>query len=142
MAYITRANIEAIYGPERLAILLPEGVDPDVAIEAAAEIASSEADLFLCKSYTVPLAEVPAGLRAAIIDRALYRLAATHDRLSEELTQRGKDAMALFKAISKDDAGLGTAEPASAPAAEPAGENGASSPDGAFFAARPRLFGR
>lgn len=142
MAYITRADIEAIYGADRLAILLPEDGDANAVVEAAADIASSEADLFLCKSYDVPLAEVPSALKAAIIDRAIYRLAADHARLTDEITTRAKAAMDLFKDISKDNAGLGTAEPVAASPAEPAGVNGASSSDGAFFSSRPRLFGR
>lgn len=140
MAYITRADIEAVYGPAFLSVLLPEDVDADTAIESAAEIAGSEADLYLCKAYSVPLAEVPPALKAAIINLACYTLAATHDRLTEEMTQRAKDARALFKDIASDKAGLGTAEPASAPQTEAPGENGAASIDGAFFSSRPRAF--
>lgn len=140
MAYITRADIEAIYGAAFLERLLPDDVDPDTAVEKAAGIATSEAEAYLCKTYTVPLAEVPEALMASIVDLACYRLAATHDRLTEEITERAKMARAFLKDIASDKAGLGTAEPGAAPGAESPGENGASSPDGAFFISRPRNF--
>lgn len=142
MAYITRADIEAIYGAAFLAVLVPEDVDTDTAVATAADIATSEAELYLCRAYTVPLAEVPPALVAAVVDLACYRLAVTHDRLTEEITERAKLARALLKDIATDKAGLGTAEPDTSPIGEPTGPNGASSPDGSYFSARPRLFGR
>lgn len=138
MAYITRADIEAIYGADFLALLIPANVDVDATAGRAASLASGEADLYLCKRYTVPLALVPDGLKVAVIDLACYRLASTHDRLTEEITERAKTARKLLEAIAAGRAGLGVAEPSAA--TESPGENGASSSDGAFFGARPRNF--
>lgn len=142
MAYITRADIEAIYGPAFIAGLVPDDIDADTAITTAADIATSEAELYLCRAYTVPLTDVPPALSAAIVDLACYRLAVTHDRLTEEITERAKLARALLKDIATDKAGLGTAEPETSSIGEATGPNGASSPDGSYFTARPRLFGR
>ncbi|KAF0231663.1 MAG: hypothetical protein FD175_571 [Beijerinckiaceae bacterium] len=86
----------------------------------------------------MPLTIVPDGLKVAVIDLACYRLASTHDRLTEEITERAKTARKLLEAIAAGKAGLGTAEPQGQ--AETPGENGASSSDGAFFEARPRNF--
>lgn len=141
MAYITRADIEAIYGAEQLAILVPAGAGFDATVTRAASLASGEADLYLCKRYTVPLASVPDGLKAAIIDLTCYRLASTHDRLTDEISERAKSARKLLADIAAGKAGLGTSEPQGA-SESPATENGASSPDGAFFEAQPRRFGR
>jgi phage gp36-like protein len=141
MTYITRADIEAIYGAEFLAILVPADGTIDPIVSAAAELASGEADLYLCKRYPVPLPVVPPGLKVAIIDLACYRLASTHDRLTEEISERAKTARKLLADIAAGKAGLGTAEPDQGSGAAP-GENGAASDDGAFFDSRPRNFGR
>jgi phage gp36-like protein len=140
MSYITRADIEAIYGARQLELLVPAEGDPDAFVGQAAELASGEADLYLCKRYTVPIAPVPRGLVAAIVDLACYRLAVTHDRLTEEIAERAKVARKLLTDIAAGKAGLGEAEPAGA--GENPGENGASSADGAYFDSRPRNFGR
>lgn len=138
MAYITRADIEAIYGATFLALLVPADADLDAVATHAAGLASGEADLYLCKRYPVPLALVPDGLKVAVIDLACYRLASSHDRLTEEISERAKTARKLLEAIAAGKAGLGAAEPSAA--TESPGENGASSSDGAFFEARPRNF--
>lgn len=140
MPYIARADIEAIYGTDNLLRLVPDDATADGTINRAIADACGEADLYIGKQMPVPLAIVPAGLKAAIIDLAFYRLAITHDRLTEEMTERAKSARRIFNDIATGKISLGEAEtPASQ---EPAGENGASSPDGAYFGARPRLFGR
>lgn len=141
MTYITRADIEAIYGAEFLAILVPDGSTIDAAVAQAGTIASGEADLYLCKRYVLPLASVPDGLKMAVIDLACYRLAVTHDRLTDEISQRAKDARKLLEAIAAGKAGLGLAEPQGT-GETPATTNGASSGDGAFFEAEPRRFSR
>lgn len=140
MAYITRADIEAIYGAAFLALLAPPGSDLDAVTGRAADLASGEADLYLSRRYAVPLPLVPDGLKIAVIDLACYRLAAGHDRLTEEVAERARAARKLLEAIAAGKAGLGTAEPSGA--TEPPGENGASSEDGSYFSARARLFGR
>lgn len=141
MAYITRADIEAIYGEAFLALLTPADADIDLVVSRAASLASGEADLYLCKRYPVPLTVIPEGLKVSLIDLACHRLASTHDRLTEEISERAKTARKLLEAIAAGKAGLGAAEPAQSPGEAP-GENGAASDDGAFFASRPRQFGR
>lgn len=140
MAYITRADIEAIYGANNLARLVPTGADATLAIATAIDQACGEADMYVGVQVAVPLDVVPEGLKAALIDLAYYRLGITHDRLTEEMSERAKAARKLLGDISSGKASLGLPVPEGA--AEPAGPNGASSPDGAYFSARPRLFGR
>lgn len=140
MAYIARADIEAIYGTDNLLRLIPDGMTPDVVINRAIADVCGEADLYVGKQLAVPLATVPAGLKALLIDLAFYRIAITHDRLTDEMSERAKAARRTLENIATGKASLGEAEPQQA--SEPAGVNGAASPDGAFFAARPRLFGR
>ena len=141
MSYVTRADIEAIYGAEFLALLVPAGAALDATVSRAASLASGEADLYLCKRYTVPLAIVPEGLKAAVVDLACHRLASTHDRLTEEISERARIARKLLEAIAAGKAGLGAAEPGGA-GETPATVNGEASEDGAFFEAEPRQFGR
>lgn len=140
MAYIARADIEAIYGTDNLLRLIPDGMDPDVVINRAIADACGEADLYVGKQMAVPLVTVPAGLKALLIDLAFYRIAITHDRLTDEMSERAKAARRTLENIATGKASLGEAEPQQA--TESAGTNGAASPDGAFFSARPRLFGR
>jgi phage gp36-like protein len=140
MPYIARADIEAIYGTDNLLMLVPDGANAEATIARAITDACGEADLYIGKQHPVPLAIVPDGLKAAIIDLAFYRMAITHDRLTEEMSERAKAARRIFENIASGKISLGAAEPISSQ--EPAGPNGASSPDGAYFGARPRLFGR
>lgn len=140
MPYIARADIEAIYGTDNLLRLIPDGMDPDVVIAQAIQHACGEADLYVGVQQAVPLQTVPDGLKAAIIDLAFYRIAITHDRLTDEMSERAKAARRLLENISTGKASLGEAEPTTAP--ETAGPNSVASPDGAYFGARPRLFGR
>ena len=140
MPYIARAEIEAIYGTDNLLRLVPDGMSADVVIARAIEQACGEADLYIGRQVKVPLTLVPVGLKAAIIDLAYYRMAITHDRLTEEMSERAKAARRLFEAIAAGKVSLGEAEPAGP--AESGGANRAASADGAYFAARPRLFRR
>lgn len=138
MSYITRADIEAIYGAEFLALLIPVDADIDAAVQAAAVMASGEADLYLSKRLPVPLAAVPAGLIGALADLTCYRLAATHDRLTDEISKRAEQARKLLADIAKGIAGLGTAEPAALTQPGSTGE----AAGGSYFESRPRNFGR
>jgi phage gp36-like protein len=138
-SYITRADIKAIYGEAFLTLLTPDDAEIDGVVERAASLASGEADLFLCKRYTVPLTVIPEGLKVSIIDLACYRLAATHDRLTDEIAERARVARKMLEAIAAGKAGLGIAEPS---IGEEPGQAGAMSGDGAAFASRPRHFGR
>ncbi|MBN8533844.1 MAG: DUF1320 domain-containing protein [Rhizobiales bacterium] len=140
MTYIARADIEAIYGTDNLLMLVPDGMNADTVINRAIAHACGEADLYIGKQVSVPLTIVPDGLKAALIDLAFYRIAITHDRLTEEISERAKAARRILENIGSGKISLGAAEPVSSQ--EQTGPNGASSPDGAYFGARPRLFGR
>ncbi|MGL5447445.1 MAG: phage protein Gp36 family protein [Rhabdaerophilum sp.] len=140
MPYIARADIEAIYGTDNLLRLIPDGMSADVVINQAITHACGEADLYVGVQQAVPLLVVPDGLKAAIIDLAFYRIAITHDRLTEEMSERAKTARRLLENIAAGKASLGEGQVSSA--SEATGPNSVGSPDGAYFGARPRLFGR
>ncbi len=140
MPYLSRADIEAIYGAENLLRLIPDGVEPGPVIEQAILQACGEADLSLGMQRAVPLERVPEGIKAAILDLAFYRLAITHDRLTDEMRERARAARRLFENIAAGRISLGEAEPGLA--SLPASADSAASADGAFFEARPRLFRR
>ncbi len=56
MAYATRADIEAIYGPAHLETLVPADVDLDAAVTRAIAAAQGMIDPYLRKRYNLPLA--------------------------------------------------------------------------------------
>lgn len=140
--YATRADIEAVRGPQFLATIVPSDVAVDAAAAAACAAASGTIDLYLAKRYPLPLAAVPAGLRKLAVDLACYELASDHGRLTEDIAARAKQALAVLKDIGNGVAALGEAEPRGGGLGPAPGQAGYSSDDAASFSARPRAFGR
>ncbi|BBF92362.1 DUF1320 domain-containing protein [Blastochloris tepida] len=132
--YASRADIESLYGPDFLAGLQPEGADLDAAVARAAADADAEIDAYVGQRHTLPLAAVPPILKACAIDIAVYRLANTWDRLTDEIRRRYDDRVKLLARIADGKASAGIIDPS------PGGESvgGATSPDGAAFVSRPR----
>lgn len=87
----------------------------DTVVNAALSRASSLADAFIDKKYQVPLSNPPEFLVAAIIDIALYQMAADVMTGTDEMRKRFDDANALLKNISKGAITLAGNEPAAAP---------------------------
>jgi phage gp36-like protein len=110
MAYATRRDIEAVYG----LTLLPNiadydadgQVDEDV-VTAALDHATGVINSHLSVRYKLPLATVPAFMKAAAIDLAVYRIANTADRLTNEMRLRYEDHIRHFERIADGKAGLG-----------------------------------
>lgn len=108
MAYASQTDIETIYGAQALYIADRDGdgVADVAAVTRALDAASDEIDTYLTVRYALPLASVPAVLGQLAVDIALYRLAASHDVLTEELRRRYEDAVAHLRRIARGEAGL------------------------------------
>lgn len=142
MSYCTRTDIQTIYGaPFVLRVLpdlgLPEDVEPEVVgaaedavIARACAEAGAEIDGYVGKRYRLPLSQVPQHLTAIAVDIAVYRIANTHDRLSDEITRRYENARKTLSDIATGKAGLGLAEPSAADGTPP--------PASAEFFSEPR----
>ncbi len=139
MLYATRQDIEQLYGVDYLAMLLPRDADPDISTATAIASESATVDAYLSVRYQLPLAEVPANLEVAAVDLICYRLAATNDRLTDEIANRAKMALAFLRDLSSGKARLGLAEPV-VDAGAPRGAY--TTPEGAEFSSRPRMFNR
>ncbi|MEM1284946.1 MAG: DUF1320 domain-containing protein [Pseudomonadota bacterium] len=114
MTYATRESMEAIYGVDFIARLVDldnDGNDEAQIIDALTA-ASSEIDSHLGQRYRVPLQVVPAFITRFCCDIAIYILAASATRLTEEIENRYKNATRQLERIADGKAGLGEAEEA------------------------------
>ena len=110
MAYATRSDIEAIYQPEllvRIAYDRAAGEVDDNLVAAALNYASALIDSRLSQRYTLPLDPVPQIINGYCVDLAIYRMALTRDKLTQEMRQRYEDAVADLRDIAAGKAGLG-----------------------------------
>ncbi|KQZ87202.1 hypothetical protein ASD64_07100 [Mesorhizobium sp. Root157] len=116
------------------------GQRDDAALDAALARASSLADAYIDKKYAVPLASPPDYLVEAVIDIAVYRLAADVMIGTDEFRKRYEDALKLFKDIGKGEITLAGATPADAGTGDPA--TGATGSKGVQVIAPKRYFTR
>jgi phage gp36-like protein len=110
MAHATRADIEAVYGFTLLPGIADYDNDGEVdanVVTAALDHATGVINSHLSVRYKLPLAAVPAFLKAAAIDLAVYRIANTADRLTVEMRQRYEDHVRHLERIADGKAGLG-----------------------------------
>jgi phage gp36-like protein len=124
VSYCTRTDIQTIYGAPFVQRVLPDlglpedaapevvGAAEDAVIARACAEAGAEIDGYLGRRYRLPLAAVPEHLTAIAVDIAVYRMANTHDRLSDEISKRYENARKTLRDIADGKAGLGLAEPA------------------------------
>ncbi len=112
MPYATAQDIERIYSAsvlDRVAYnpdLSPPGRDPQM-IARALDEAQAEIDTYLSVGYTLPINPIPPILRQLSVDIAIYRMALTFDKLTEEMRERYKSCCDLLKRIADGKAGLG-----------------------------------
>lgn len=108
MAYATQTDIETIYGADALYVADRDGdgVADAAAVTRALDAAGAEIDTYLAVRYALPLVSIPAMLMQLAVDIALYRLAASHDVLTDEHRVRYEDAIKLLDRIAKGTAGL------------------------------------
>ena len=114
MPYATTEQVIERYGADQILLLTDrdggDAIDTG-AVERALEDASAEVDAYLAAKHQLPLSETPAVLTRLAADIAVYRLAVTADRRTEEHRVRYEDAAALLKRIAKGEASLGLASP-------------------------------
>lgn len=112
MTYATRADIETLYGPDELRLVLNLMRDAELSgdeiarVDAALSETSSQIESYLSVRYTLPLATVPQVLRSFAVDMTIYRLALRNGRPRDELRKRYDDAIAFLKSVAKGDANL------------------------------------
>lgn len=137
MAYATRSDIEAIYGPRHLETLVPSDVDMDTAVANAIESAGAMIDPYLRKRYVLPITvATPSILKQCAIDIACWQLAPAADRMSEEIEKRAKLRLGFLQDVAKGNAEIVELTPV----AGGAGGDGAGVTSGgsAAFSAEPR----
>lgn len=114
MAYATAADIETAYGPNLLPIICDHdgngAVDLDT-VTKACTLASGIIDSYIATRYSLPLSSVPAFLQKSAIDIAVYCIANTADRLTNEMRLRYEDQIAHLKDIAAGKATLGFVDP-------------------------------
>lgn len=108
MTYATQADIEELYGADALYVADRDGdgTAEAGAVTRAIEEAAAEIDSHIGARYTLPLAQTPPILRRICVDIAIYRLALSHDALSEEMRVRYDDAVKHLVRLAKGDASL------------------------------------
>lgn len=139
MPYATATDILTAHGPDALYVADRDG-DGQVetpAVVRALDAATAEINSFLGVRYPMPLPSVDALVVQLCVDIAVYRLAQTHDRLTDEIRKRYDDAIATLKRLAKGEQMLlvptvpGGPEPAPTPDPRPIVTNGP-----------PRIFSR
>jgi phage gp36-like protein len=102
MAYSTQEDVAKQVPPAELAELTTEaGSEPDaeVVAEAIAQ-ADAEIDSYLAKRYTLPLAAVPARVKALSVDLAAYHLYSRRSAMPEVRRDKYKDAILFLKDVA------------------------------------------
>ena len=119
MSYASQQDITDLYGAELLDLISDldgdGSADPDV-VAKGLNNASALIDTHISARFELPLSSVPEVLVSLCVDIAVYQIAATADRGTDEYRQRYEDAISLLKRIADGKAGLGIASP-SAPEA-------------------------
>lgn len=140
MSYVSAQDIADLYGEDFLLLVAERGGEGDLAGPATAAAiadacaqASSEADSYIGARFPVPVAPAPRALQIHVINMAVHHLAATADRMTEQIRQRYEDAIGWLKDIAAGRASLGTADAGISAAGE--GYN----PDDALIASRPAI---
>jgi phage gp36-like protein len=110
MPYATRLDLENAYGETLIAKLADhdgDGVPEDEAIDDALEAATSIIDAHISARYTVPVDPVTHVVKDLAIDIALYRLAYSRLKQTDEMRLRYEDAINLLKRIADGKATIG-----------------------------------
>lgn len=114
MTYATQTDITERYGEDILYVADRDGdgqADADAVTRALGD-AAAEIDSFIGVRYPLPLSETPPILRRLCVDIAIYRLALSHDVLSDEMRARYQGAIDHLKRIGDGKASLNLPGPA------------------------------
>ena len=114
MAYATQANIEERYGATFVAMSFDKDGDgnADAAlVSKALDDATDIINSYVAAKYALPLSPVPTVLVGYCVDLAVYKGSAEAGSLTEEKTQRYKDAIAWLRDLAKGLVSLGIEDP-------------------------------
>lgn len=109
MTYAAKDDIEKIHGTDALERVADRDGDGEIdtdAVDLALESASSEIDSYISVRYDVPLASPSPMVKQVCVDIAVYRLAVSTTRLTDEMRQRYEDAVEWLKSIAKGNAAV------------------------------------
>lgn len=108
MPYATQTDIVDLYGDNALVVADHDrdGAPDLVSIDRALSSASDEIDTYIGVRYPLPLLDQSPFLKTVCVDIAIYRLALSHDVLSEEHRRRYDDAIAFLKRVADGKASL------------------------------------
>jgi phage gp36-like protein len=109
MAYATPADLEAAFGTKELILLADRDRDqvPDGPVmDRAIEDAEGEINSYLASRYQLPLAPVPAQIRAICCDIARYRMDAANPRQATK--DRYEAALATLRDLAMGKSTLGS----------------------------------
>jgi phage gp36-like protein len=109
MAYATREDLEKMYGVQLLAIvadLTEDGITEDDAVSAALDEASSEIDAYLAVKFQVPVLGAPPILTQLCRDMAIYRLALSSSKRTNEMRVRYEDAIKMLEKMAAGKVGV------------------------------------
>jgi phage gp36-like protein len=110
MAYASQLDLENVYGTQlvtRLSDHDNDGVADPPPINDALRAASSIIDGYLSVRYQTPLDNPPALIRDLAVDIALYRLAYSRLKQTDEMRKRYEDAIAFLRQVAKGEASIG-----------------------------------
>ncbi|MEL8055037.1 MAG: phage protein Gp36 family protein [Pseudomonadota bacterium] len=108
--YATRADMEALYGADDVALWATrsrEDGPSETSIEGALNDSAGFIDTHLASRYKLPLRAPAPVLQRPCIDIAVYYLANTASRATEDIRQRYEDAVSLLKRLANGTATLG-----------------------------------
>lgn len=114
MNYATYQQLLDAKGREELIVLTDRDNtgEPNEAVALGAlDDASRAIDGYLTHKYALPLASAPAVLRRHCIDIAVYYLAGSHSRLTEDIETRHSSAIRYLEQLAAGKVGLGISEP-------------------------------
>ena len=105
MPYITRDDIIASIGESDFVLLADrdhDGMADDAVVTRAITAAESEVNSYVAQRYQLPLAETPPVLVQVTVDIAIYRLADTPDRMTENHRKRYEDARGWLTKLAQN----------------------------------------
>jgi len=121
MAYATEADCIATYGADKVTQACDrdgDGILDSASLALALDWGASRIDSILAGRVAIP-STVPASIREANVDLALYRVSFTSDVMSDQLAKRYDQVMEELKAMASSARGVGTDTPAAPDNATP-----------------------
>ncbi len=140
--YATIADMELAFGVQFVLKLSDRDnlkARNDAALNSVLTKASSLANSYIDKKYSIPLITPPDFLVSAVVDIAVYMQSRDRATGTDEMRKRYEDGIKLLEKIAKGDVTLAGNEPASSGSTGVAGTEGSKN---VFVISKERLFTR